>query len=177
MAHIENVVLFREVQSWYRLWFRPLLIISLIPVVPAGIIFYLNLTLAVPPAALIAASIMLLVFVTGCLPIWFSSMITEIRSDGVHLKYPPYVFWTKRMPADQIKSVERRTSNPGLRGTAVGWGIHMGPDRGWTYNVRGNQFIRIETTDGAVRHLGTQHPEEFLQAVEAIRKGSFQRRP
>src|SRR5262249_37775247 len=87
-----------------------------------------------------------LIFGVG-LPLFILSLrlITEVRGDGIYLRFVPFHFRFVRMPITDIQQCEARTYRPILE--YGGWGIRYGL-RGKAYNVSGNRGVQLELTNG-----------------------------
>ena len=92
-------------------------------------------------------------------------LVTEVRSDGLYLRFFPFHLSYERFPIDGIRSYEAITYSP-LREYG-GWGIRYGWN-GKAYNVSGNQGIQLELSEGKRILIGTQHPLEFLSALQSL---------
>ena len=101
------------------------------------------------------------------LPLLFYSarLVTEVRSDGLYLRFSPFHWSFLRFPVDSIKRSEARTYSPILE--YGGWGIRYGWN-GKAYNVSGNQGIQFELHDGRRFLVGSQRPLEFINALRAV---------
>ncbi len=100
------------------------------------------------------------------LPVLFFSirLITEVRLDGIYIRFFPFHFSSKKIAFQDLQSFEVRTYNA-LREYG-GWGIRYGP-QGKAYNVGGNRGVQLVLTDGKRILIGSQKPEEFLAAIQA----------
>lgn len=92
---------------------------------------------------------------------------TEVRDDGVYLRFAPfhrrYVSWRFA----EISEIAPRDYSP-LREFG-GWGVRVGAS-GMAYNVKGNKGIQITLRTGRRVLIGTQQPDRFMDAVERARK-------
>lgn len=97
------------------------------------------------------------------LPLFFVylRLVTEVRADGVWLRYVPL---TKRMiPFAEIERCEAVDYKP-LRQYG-GWGVRgLGSNR--AYNVSGSQGVRLHLRNGAVVVIGSQRPQELALAID-----------
>ncbi len=106
-----------------------------------------------------------LLFGIGMPALLFSArLITEVRMDGIYIRFFPFHFSYKEIAFRDLKSFEVRTYNA-LREYG-GWGIRYGP-QGKAYNVGGNRGVQLVLIDGKRILLGSQKPEEFLAAIQA----------
>ena len=93
-----------------------------------------------------------------------AKLVTEVRSDGIYIRFVPFHFSFHKIPLEEVKSFEVRKYNA-LREYG-GWGIRYGP-QGKAYNVGGNRGMQLELADGKRVLIGSQRPEEFLAALQA----------
>ena len=167
MSRIRNPVLFREVQKMDQLCIR--LGVG-IPVVFLWYGAYQQLFLRKPfgnnPAPDWMMLVLLLVF--GVLfPLFVNSlkMITEVRKDGLYVRFRPFHFSFRFFPIKTIRSYEVRTYRP-IRDYG-GWGIRYGL-KGDAYNAKGNRGVLFEFAEGSkIKKLmiGSQVPEKLSEAV------------
>lgn len=167
MSRIYNPVLFREVQKMDQLWVR--LVIG-IPVAFSWYGAYIQLFLGKPfgnnPAADWIILVLLLVF--GIIfPLFFYSfkMVTEVRKEGLYIRFYPFHFSFRTFPIETIRSYEIITYNPIL--DYGGWGIRYGL-RGKAYNAKGNKGVLFEFSErNKVKKLmvGSQTPEKLSEAI------------
>jgi hypothetical protein len=93
---------------------------------------------------------------------YFTRLITEVRSDGIYIKFVPFHFKFKHYPYPEIKSYEVREYKP-IREYG-GWGIRYGLN-GKVYNVYGNKGIQLTFKNNKKLLIGTQKPEELYRAI------------
>lgn len=164
----ENVsVLFREVQKMNQPW------IWIVIAIPVAIFWYgayqqllLRKSFGNNPAP---DWMLLLLFVAFgiLLPLLFHSLklVTEVREDGLYVRFYPIHFSFKSFPFEKIQSHEVITYNP-IRDYG-GWGIRYGL-KGKAYNISGNRGLFFEFREGKkVKKLmiGSQIPEKLSEAV------------
>ena len=94
---------------------------------------------------------------------------TEIRRDGIYVRFPPFIRKTRIYRWEDVRSCYVRKYSP--IGEYGGWGYRMaGKKAGIAFNVSGNMGIQLELKNGKKILLGTKKPEE---AREALRKTGF----
>jgi hypothetical protein len=90
-------------------------------------------------------------------------LITEVRSDGLYVRYLPFHLRWKRFSLEDIATCEACTYRPLLE--YGGWGIRWGPG-GWAYNVKGNRGVQLELNTGKRLLVGSQRSNELAGAVK-----------
>ena len=157
-------VLFKEEQRFRQPWLWVLVILaSIIPWLGLIIQVILGQKLGNNPAPDWIIILIWLVFGIG-LPLlfYFTRLITEVRSDGIYIKFVPFHFKFKHYSYPEIKSYEVREYKP-IREYG-GWGIRYGLN-GKVYNVYGNKGIQLTFKNNKKLLIGTQKPEEFYRAI------------
>ncbi len=163
-------VLFREVQQ-FRQWWLWLLI------APGPVVIWVRaLRHLVFESGPRLSSLQIVSWLIGglALPVFLYSirLVTEVRSDGLYLRFFPFHLSYQIFPIDGIRSYEAITYSP-LREYG-GWGIRYGWN-GKAYNVSGNQGLQLELNDGKRILLGSQHPTDFLNALRSLENPPYQR--
>ena len=99
------------------------------------------------------------------LPLFFYKLklITNVRKDGVYVRFAPFHFSFKKIQLDNLKRYYVRTYNP--IGEYGGWGIKYGK-MGKAYNVSGNRGVQLEFTNRKGLLIGSQKPEQLNSAIE-----------
>ena len=86
---------------------------------------------------------------------------TEVRGDGVHVRFFPFHLSFRKIPLENVVKVEARSYRP-IREYG-GWGIRCGR-RGRAYNMSGNLGVRIDYADGRHLLIGSRRAEELAEA-------------
>ena len=149
---IDNEKIFYEIQQFRQKWIWTILLI---------VLFVLFLPIISGIVSILLGVILIL---TGFCFIWlFYSMklITEIKGDSIHIKFSP--FTTQIIPFSEIIKYEIRQYRPIIE--YGGWGIRFNKS-GKAYTVSGNIGIQIQMSTGKGILIGTQQPNEFLQAMK-----------
>jgi hypothetical protein len=159
--------IFTEVQR-FRQWWVWLLVVMVGAVAWYGFVqqIVLNKPFGNNPAP-DPIMIMILVIFGLFFPVLFFSikLVTEVRYDGLHVRYFPLQFHFHQISYGEIKNYEIRQYSA-LKEYG-GYGIRMGK-KGRAYNVSGNIGIQFEFHDGKRLLIGTQRPEEFAQALSSV---------
>jgi len=101
-----------------------------------------------------------------------TKLITEVRRDGLYVRFFPFHFSFKWISLDRVKKVEAVRYRP-LREYG-GWGIRRGSG-GRAYNVRGDSGVRLDFGDGSHLLIGSQRADELAAAIRRIRTPSTTR--
>ena len=98
------------------------------------------------------------------LPIFFYStkLITQVKPDGIHLRFFSLHRKFKFYPYDKIEKFEVSTYRPIYE--YGGWGIRYGYG-GKAYNVYGNKGIQLILKNKKKVLIGSQKSEEFYEAI------------
>jgi len=159
---------FLEVQR-YRQWWLLVLLAGIF--LPSAWAVIQQVILGVPwgnnPAS--DGWVLLIAGVSGLgLPLFILSLNlrTEVRPDGVYVRFWPLHLGWVHIPSDQIAECTAQTYRP-LRDYG-GWGIRWGP-KGKAYNVSGNRGVLLVYGKGRRLLIGSQRPEELQQAIATIR--------
>ncbi|MCG8583881.1 MAG: hypothetical protein MI757_04125 [Pirellulales bacterium] len=98
--------------------------------------------------------------VVGVIALSFQSLTIQDEGDFLGICFGPIPLAYKRIDYDEIDRVER-----GQTKWIDGWGIHWVPGRGWTYNIRGFDCVKLTMGERTVR-LGTDDPAGLLEMLE-----------
>ena len=163
-------VIFREVQPFRQVW------IWVIVVAIASLMWYAlvqQLLLGSPvgenPMPDLMLVIFWLVFGIGLPALFvFSRLVTEVRVDGIYIRYIPFHRSFRRIGFEDLRRYEVRTYRP--LAEYGGWGIRYGfRGKGRAYNVSGNRGVQIELSNGKRLLIGSQRPEDLVRAIETKR--------
>jgi hypothetical protein len=114
-----------------------------------------------PDSVLIACWI---AFGIGLPLLWISvRMIVRVNGEALTIRYQP--FMTRRIPIDAIAGYGVRTYDP-LREYG-GWGIRIWLGGPRAYNVSGNRGVDVILYNGERIMIGSQHPHDLAQALDA----------
>lgn len=170
---------FKEEQYFSNPWFWVFLIIvftgSIVPIVVA---FYSELVLGKPfgenPDSLDSMMITLsiLVFVYILVVFFFRKMklVTEVRSEGIFYRYPPFILKERKFDLNEIERFEIRKYKPVK--DYGGWGIRYGWGKaGRALTVSGKEGLQLYLKDGKKVLFGTHRADAMLRAVNKMMKG------
>jgi hypothetical protein len=92
---------------------------------------------------------------------------TQIKKDGVYLKFFPFHLSFRRYTWDKISESFVRQYNP--IGEYGGWGIRFGFfGKGKAYSVSGNKGLQVEFSDTKRVLIGTNKPDELTETLKRI---------
>ena len=94
-----------------------------------------------------------------------SHLTTEVRSDGLHIRYFPFHLSWRKISLDDVKTIQAVTYSP--LGEYGGWGIR-GFSRNRAYNPTGNRGARMEYADGRRLLIGSGRPDELARAIGSV---------
>jgi hypothetical protein len=170
----ENDVLFREVQRFHQRWLWVLVILGALALI--GLFGYgmvQQLVFDKPwgdrpmsDTALAVTGTLLILLEIGFIALFATmKLITEVRSDGLYIRFVPFHLSFRRIPLEDLAGVEARTYSPIKE--YGGWGIRFGRG-GRAYNVSGNRGVRIDYATGRHILIGSQRADELAQAISSI---------
>ena len=162
-----NYAIFTEVQRFRQWW------VWLLVVLIAGASWYgfIQQIVLKKPFGSNPAPDPVMIMIWGIFGLFFPALfysiklVTEVRYDGLYVRFYPLQFHSHKISPDEIKNYEIRTYSA-LKEYG-GYGIRYGKE-GKAYNVYGNKGIQFEFQDGKRLLIGSQRPEEFLQALASV---------
>ena len=165
----ENNITFHEEQQFRQTW------VWVILVIPTVILWYIAIQELVFGNTVGNSNMskeMLFAFWFGfgaLFPLFFYKLklITQVRQDGLYIRFAPVHFSFKKIPLDNLKKHYVCVYNPILE--YGGWGIKHGL-KGKTYNVSGNRGVQLKFTDKKDLLIGSQKPEQLDGAIEKYLK-------
>ena len=92
-------------------------------------------------------------------------MVTQIREDGIYVRYPPFQPSFSRYSWDDIIELYLRKFDPVSE--YKGWGIKIGPE-GRGYIVSGDTGLQISLRDHSKVLVSTQKPEEMASVLKEL---------
>ena len=135
---------FREVQRFRQWWLWALLgVVGLVTIVGSG-----------PLGVVIIGA------VSGF--VWSLRLVSEVRDDGLYIRFAPLHRSFRHVPWTAIESVEATKYRP-LRDYG-GWGIRWRPGA-IAYNVRGSRGVFLSRPDDRDLLVGSQRPDELAAAI------------
>ena len=164
-------VSFRETQGFRQWWLWALMLLASIGTIAVfGYGIYVQLIEGTPwgdnpmsDTALLVTGLVTTILMVGLATLILSArLITEVRSDGVYVRFFP-IGW-KAFPYGTIASYQTRSYHP-IRDYG-GWGIRWGRE-GKAYIAGGNEGLQLLLNDGKKVLIGSQRVQELEAAVRA----------
>lgn len=166
-THLENGIIFREEQYFDKwMWFFALAGVMIMINVGTLLVLFFAVP-EIPSVLLIVAGIP--VFVFAIIGFVFSKieMTTEVRHDGLHLRYRPTQRVFRHYPFNTIESYER--SKGGLLDGINSWRIRRYPNK-ITYQCGSHEKILIKLTNGKSILIDSKRPDELIASINSMKK-------
>lgn len=167
LEHDTNLV-FREVQRW-GLGFRCLLVVFLLLAASVGV-FAGVMSMGHEPMevtdVVIAVSCGVLIPLGTSVLICVIRLETEVRTDGLYVRYFPFHRRFRRFAAEDLSECFARKYRP-IREYG-GWGIKGGWKGGRAYNVSGNEGVQLVFKNGKRLLIGSKQAWELEAAIRSI---------
>lgn len=93
-------------------------------------------------------------------------LVTEVRSDGLYIRFVPFHIHFKRFVPDDLSEYYARQYKP-VREYG-GWGIRCSFKNGKAYNTSGDRGVQLVFKSGKRLLIGSQKAEELEQAIRSI---------
>lgn len=168
----ENKLIYREEQR-FGLWLRWLVAVLVASAVPFSIFSLTKIPSeqGSPGILPIILPAMAGIFVPVAVAVLFLllKMETEVRSDGLYVRFFPVHFSFKSFTKDDLSECYAREYRPLLE--YGGWGIRYGLKKGKAYNVSGNKGVQLVFKNGKRLLIGSQRAEELEEAIRTVMEG------
>jgi hypothetical protein len=92
-------------------------------------------------------------------------LVTQIRTDGIYVRYIPFEFSFTRYSWDSIQEIYIRKFDPLTTGMGIRW-----TPAGRAYIFSGDIGMQIIFTDGKKLLISTQHPHEIAEILDKFGK-------
>jgi uncharacterized membrane protein YbhN (UPF0104 family) len=165
----ETELIYREEQR-FGSWLRWLIALSMALAVPFSIFSLTKIPSEQGSSDILP--ILTLIIVGICVPIavallfWVLKLETEVRSDGLYIRYFPFRIHFKRFRVEDLSECYARKYKPLLE--YGGWGIRCSLRKGKAYNVSGNKGVQLVFKSGKRLLIGSQRAEEIEEAIRSI---------
>jgi hypothetical protein len=153
-ARTSETVLFRETQLLAR-WSVPVLL---------GVLAFIWTLVYFDDRSLLGFLIPGIIFIGMTVFVLSSRLITEVRKDGLYVRFFPFHQTFQHIRFDSIASATTRVYSP--IGEYGGWGIRYGLGGvGRAYNAKGDEGVQLVFKDGQKLLIGSQRAEELSFAI------------
>ena len=155
-----STVRFEEKQRFRQAWIYAALFVLDVPVTA-----FLGLVI-VASAESVADAAWILVLVAalvagGFLLVYVCSLRISVTDDVVRFRFFPFHLRERRIPSEEIESVQRGRDDNWPSGLGVRWTPH-----GWHYRVSLEGGVSLERTTGKPVFLGSEHEDELYRAIQ-----------
>lgn len=164
MANKQNNIIYHEIQKW-SLGFRFFLLVLLAATSVFGVFATVR---EITDGSSQPAAVLLILFCGVLVPlgiaylIWVFRLETEVRTNGLHIRFFPFHRDFKAFRIEDLSEYRSRRYKPLLE--YGGWGIRWG-FKGRAYNVSGNQGVQLVFKDGRRLLIGSARPNELVAAI------------
>ena len=167
MSSGKNNITFHEEQQFRESW------VWIIISIPTLILWYITIQQLIfgnPVGNNPGSDTMIFVFwvLFGILlPLFFYrlKLITEVRDEGLYVRFVPFHFSFVKISLDDLKKYYVRTYDP--IGEYGGWGIRCGLfGHGKAYNVSGEEGVQLEYNNGKKLLIGSQKAQQLKSAID-----------
>ena len=169
-------ILFKEEQRFTQWWLWLLLIFSFaVAVLPLWYGLYRQVSTGIPwgdnptsNTGLMITAILTTLLMVGILVLFsYSRLLLEVREDGIHFRFPPFVRKWRIIHRDEIERYTLGKYNP--VGEYGGYGVRRSFGKyGRAYNVSGNLGLRLFLRNGKVVLFGTQRKQALEYAMQKL---------
>lgn len=163
---MKEEVLFEEEQRFKQRWIDVLLLFVAIILLIVFFITAFSKQDDSKEASLILLLAMAVTFLIGLL-LKTTRLITQIRSSGIYVRFPPLLSSFREYQWNDIQEIYLRKYNS--LGEYGGWGVRFGL-KGRAFNVSGNIGLQIVFKDGSRLLIGTNKPEEMTSVLSRLGK-------
>jgi len=126
------------------------------------------LAFVIPQAAVLPASVMLLLLVTLAITVLLLAARLVVDVDRQEITIHFRLIWpTKRISIAEVRRACAMKYRPII--DYGGYGVRLGL-KGWAYNVSGNEGVLVETIGGARLMIGSQRAKELEAAIERAKR-------
>lgn len=162
-------VIFREVQRPRQIWLWALiLLIAAFMWFPFIQQIIRGIPIGDKPAPDVMLVIFWLIFGIGFpLALGFMRLITEVREDGLYVRYVPFHIHYRPFFFKDIVRYKAITYSPFERFGGIG--IRINTKGETVYNMSGKQGIELQIRNNIVV-IGSQNPEELVHALDSVQE-------
>lgn len=159
---MKQQILFQESQRFSQWWIWTIMIGATVLFIvrmaspdSGGLGHGSTVTIIISSVALVSAIVIL----------GFSKLETEIRTDGIYVRFIPFHRTVKKYAWSDLEMVEVRKYSPIAE--YGGWGLR-GVGKNRAFNISGSTGIQLVTKKGAKLLIGTQRPEDAQAVIQNL---------
>ncbi|MBN1505496.1 MAG: hypothetical protein JW955_01550 [Sedimentisphaerales bacterium] len=167
MVEPQSEAIYREVQRWSltsRCLLMALCLLGVAGGVVSAVVILTRDTWQWASLPVVAFCGILIPMGVGLL-IWVARLETEVRQDGLYIRYVPFHRRFRRFALQDLSEYHVRTYRPLVE--YGGWGIRYGW-KGRAYNVSGNRGVQLIFKDRRRLLVGSSRPSELEAAIRSI---------
>lgn len=169
---MEHSVLFEEVQSPFKKSVR-----DFFKVITALLIVALAFNLIWQKGSIneLTTGLIVALLITVLISMFTGiKMVTQIRDDGIHVRFPPFQPSFDHYSWDNIQELYIRAYDAASEYAAWGvrlgaWGVKFGAS-GKGYILGGNKGIQLVLRDNSKVLISTQRPDEMANVLNTLRR-------
>lgn len=158
---MEKEILFSETQRFRKIWLWAPLLATGAFFIFQDVLLLLNDARSMDREELFVSNA-LIILIT--LLIYSIRLDTLIKTDGVYVRFFPFVPRYRKFALEELSQVQIRQYSP--IGDYGGWGLRFGFGNGKAYTISGNKGIQLVFTNGSRLLIGTQLPEAAAEALQ-----------
>src|SRR5699024_5858915 len=165
-----NKVVYYEIQRFHQVWLWILVLLL------AAFMWYITIKqiiFGVPMGDNPAPDLLLVIFwltfgiVFPVFMLWMCRLIIEVRSNGIYIRFAPFLKSYKSFLFKDIISYKRVVYNSLRR--FGGWGIRFNAKGETAYNISGKQGVELQLRNNTVV-VGTKDSNELKKAMDSVQK-------
>jgi hypothetical protein len=161
----ENGIIFQEKQ-YFDKWMGFFALAGIIIMINVGTLLTIFFVIpGVPRILLILAGIPIFLFVIIGFVFAKMEMTTEVRSDGLYIRYRPTQRIFRHYPFNTIESCEKTKGE--IFDWINNWRIRRYPSR-TIYQCGSHEKVLIRLTNGKILLLDSQYPDELVTAIASM---------
>ena len=98
---------------------------------------------------------------------WILQLITEIRRDGIYVRFEPLQRSFRRISVEQIQDISV-TSYSATSYAGWHWGVRRTPGGNTVYRLQGGRGVEVALSGGEQWFIGSQRPKDLKEAIDQI---------
>lgn len=166
-TYSENGIIFQEKQ-YFDKWMWFFVLAGAMIMINVGTLLTLFFAIPeIPSVLLMLAGVPVLIFAIIGFVFSKMEMTTEIRHDGLYIKYRPTQRVFRNYPFENIESYER--SKGGVIDGLNSWRVRRYPNK-ISYLCGSHEKVLIRLSNGKSLLIDSKRPDELIAAIDAMKK-------